>query len=285
MKILILGASSYVGARLYVDLKQKFDVVGTYAGTKLSDDFVQLDITDADAVKLLVRKQKPEYIVHVANSANARWCDEHPEEAQALNMASTQTVVDAANEVGARLIFISSFAAIYPINTYGDMKRKSEEVVKRTKAGWVILRPSLIVGYSPNTTNDRPFNRILKNLDEGTEPAYDTSWRFQPTSLEHLSLVTLQVIDKEIVNDTIEIAVPELATRFDLARDILEPFGIRATEIDQQDKSIPFQSDLAALTQYDLARYSYQEMIDGIVEEIRNRKRKKSLLITSLAKK
>ncbi len=30
MKLLILGASSYIGARLFNDLSNKFDLVGTY---------------------------------------------------------------------------------------------------------------------------------------------------------------------------------------------------------------------------------------------------------------
>ena len=83
--------------------------------------------------------------------------------------------------MGAKVIFMSSFGAINPEDVYGETKFHSEEYVKNTKAGWIVLRPSLIIGYSPNTINDRPFNRILKNLDTKTDAIYDTSWKFQPT--------------------------------------------------------------------------------------------------------
>jgi len=43
-KILIIGASSYVGARLYFDLKQKFSVIGTYSSSQLSKNLFHLGI-------------------------------------------------------------------------------------------------------------------------------------------------------------------------------------------------------------------------------------------------
>ena len=122
MKLLLLGASSYVGARLYYDLKQSYSVIGTYDHTKLSQDFVRLDITDVTAVKNLISKTRPDYIVHAANNANARWCEANPALAIALNQTSTQTIVAAANDVGAKIIYISSFAAMQPTSVYGKTK-------------------------------------------------------------------------------------------------------------------------------------------------------------------
>lgn len=49
-RVLVTGASSYVGARLYYDLREKFDVVGTYHNTRLFDSLVPLDTTDQKAL-------------------------------------------------------------------------------------------------------------------------------------------------------------------------------------------------------------------------------------------
>lgn len=271
MKILLTGASSYVGARLYFDLKQTFDVVGTYNNAQLSKKFLKLDVTSPEDIKKIIHEQKPTIILHAASNANARWCEANPKEAYTLNEAATKAIVESANDLHTKVILISSFAAINPNNVYGKTKQISEEHVKKTKAGYVIIRPSLVVGFSPNTTNDRPFNRFLKNLDEKTPAVYDTSWKFQPSYTRHISEVITQVIKKNIVNQTIPVAVPDLKTRFDLAKDILKPFGIEVTPADLNDPTPTAQTDLTILQTLGLPQYSYQEMIENIIEEIKNR--------------
>lgn len=273
-KILIIGASSYVGARLYFDLKSKFAVVGTYSANQLSKKLVHLDITDKEEVKKVINNIKPDVIIHVANNASAKWCDSNPEKAVVLNQTATQYIVDSGNEVNAKLIYISTMGAIKPSNLYGKTKLKSEEIVKSAKNGYLILRPSLILGYSPNTTNDRPFNRLLKNLDEGIPAVYDTSWTFQPTYIRHISEVIETCINKGIFNRSIVIAVPEMRSRYDTAKDILTPFGIKVTPIDAKDSTFEiFEDDLSELNQLDLPKYTYETMIKEIVNDVRNREK------------
>ncbi|HWS49109.1 MAG TPA: sugar nucleotide-binding protein [Candidatus Methanoperedens sp.] len=272
MKILIIGASSYVGARIYFDLYREFDVIGTYNSSQLSKSFIKLDITDKIDVETVLKREKPDYVIDVAASANSRWCESNQNEAVLLNEKSTQYIVHAANKINSKIIYISSFVAFNPDNIYGKTKYNSEQIVKKTKSAWVILRPSLILGFSPNTKNDRPFNRLLKNLDEGTPAEYDTSWKFQPTYLGHLSEVIREVIKKDITNQLIPVAVEELKSRFDTANDILSPFNIEVTPIDGQDK-IHFseKKDLSKLTELNLPTYEYKQMIGKIVDEIKNR--------------
>lgn len=271
MKILITGASSYVGARLFLDLSKVHDVIGTYKGSKLSDKFIPLDITDAADAKRVIDKQQPDIILHAAASADARWCEANPEEAVKLNQESTRNIVEIANKAGSKIIFISSYAAINPINVYGRTKHESESHVKHAKNGYIILRPSLIIGFSPNAVNDRPFNRILKNLDQKTEAIYDTSWKFQPSYLGHISEVIIDVLSRKIINETIPIAVSDLKTRYDIAIDILKPFNIDVVSVDKQDNTPVVVEDLKKLDKLNLPKYSYEEIIAKIIDEIRHR--------------
>ncbi|MFH1917254.1 MAG: hypothetical protein ABIJ21_08395 [Nanoarchaeota archaeon] len=50
MKILVTGASSYVGAGIYSWLKEKHSVKGTYNSNRLFPDLEFLDITQGKAV-------------------------------------------------------------------------------------------------------------------------------------------------------------------------------------------------------------------------------------------
>lgn len=272
MKILIIGASSYLGARLYFDLKSKFEVKGTYSSHQLSKDLTQLDITNKADVERIILEFKPELIIHVANNASAKWCEANPEKAVLLNQTATQYLVNYANIVGSKIIYISTMGAIKPTNLYGKTKLKSEEIIKTTKNGYLILRPSLILGYSPNTFNDRPFNRLLKNLDENIPAVYDTSWKFQPTYISHISDVIKSCLNQNIINRSIVIAVPEMKSRFETARDILTPFGVQVTPIDEKDSTFEiFEDDLSELNELKLPKCTYEEMIKKIVEEIKNR--------------
>lgn len=274
MKVLLIGASSYVGARLYFDLQSTYEIIGTYSSHQLSEKFIQLDITKKESVENTIAQYKPKIIIHAANNASAKWCDAHPNEAILLNQTATHFIVKAANKIHAKLIYISTMGVINAPNMYGKTKRKSEEFVQETKAGWVILRPSLILGYSPNTTNDRPFNRLLKNLDEKVPAVYDTSWKFQPTYIKHVSEVIETCIRRGIWGKSIIIAAPEMKSRYDTAYDIMTPFGVSVTPVDTKDATFEaFKDDLSELNELDLPKYSYKEMVKEIVEEIKNRKK------------
>ncbi len=273
MKILILGASSYVGARLYLDLAKNHEVVGTYAGNKLCKDFIQLDITDPLAVSTIFKNTAPEVVVHVANSADARWCEANPEEARELNEISSIAIAKEAKNINTKLIYISSFAAIDPENVYGETKRASEEIIKNQCDDWLILRPSLIVGFSPNTTNDRPFNRFLKNIDDKTKAEYDNSWKFQPTYLGHISEIIEQLLNKHASNLVLPIAVNEITTRYQLASDILSDFKINVTPLETTTPPPSFKEDLSILDVYKLKKYTYKDMVGLIIDEIKNREK------------
>lgn len=272
MKILLIGANSYLGARVFFDLKTSHTLTGTYASHPLSDTFRHLDITNPDELASVVSETNPDCIIHSANNASASWCEANPEKATAINETATRSIAAIAKEKHILLFYVSSMSAADTPNMYGKMKIASEQIIKEISPDYVILRPSLILGFSPNTTNDRPFNRILKNLDENTPAVYDSSWRFQPTYIRHISEVISECINRKIVNVTIPISVPELTSRFQSAYDILSPFGIEVLPVDSKDKTFTdYKEPLKELDEFKLQKYSYKQMIQLIVEEITNR--------------
>lgn len=270
MKILITGASSYVGAKLYADLKLKYDVTGTYNTNKLFPELIHLDLSKEKEIAQVINSIMPNVIIHVAANASAIWCDQNPTEATALNETATQYIVNTANKIDSKVVYISSFAAITATNLYSKTKANSEQLVKQAKNGWLILQPSLILGLSPNTTNDRPFNRILKNIMHKTPAVYDTSWKFQATYLKHLEQVLEQCLTRNIYGEVLPVAIPELKSRYDFAKDILNEFNINAKGEDKKDLTPIFENNLSKLKQLNLPTYTYNEMIQEIKKEIQN---------------
>jgi len=273
MKILLLGANGYLGARLFFDLKKRFDVIGTYNKNQFFRDFIQLDITDKEQVERIFKQYSPDIIIHPANHASPRPAAEDPQGYERLNLLSTSYVREAADTIGAKVIFISSFAALNPDNIYGELKAKSEEDIKQTKAGYLILRPSLILGYSPNVQNDKPFNRILRCLDNKTVGEFDTSWQFQPTYIGHISEVIGTIIDKNVFNKVVHVFCPSIQTQYSTAKDILEPFKVDVKPVDKK-MAMPIQErNESELVDLGLSTCSYEEMVSKIHEEIKNREK------------
>lgn len=273
MKIFLTGASSYVGAKLYLDLKDKHEVTGSYFNNKLSNDFIKLDITNEVEIAKVVGKYSPEVIIHAAANASGEWCEKHPKEALEINEKGTEYILRVAKKMDSKVIFISSYAVHDPSLLYSRTKINSEKLVKESGLDYLILRPSFIVGYSPNTTNDRPMNRLLKNLDEGVPAIYDSSWKFYPTYLKQISEVIQTCLDKNIFNKIIPIASDKAVSRYELAKDILSPFNIEVNPEDKKLNSKLTQEDLTILDKLNLPTYTYEQMIDGIVDEIKNREK------------
>lgn len=269
MKILILGANGYLGSRLYFDLKDDFEVIGTYHRSQFHKDFIQLDITDKKQVGKVFDQVKPDIIIQTANYPSPRFAKDNEGGYTNLNLSSTEIIKDEANRMGAKVIFISSFAALNPDNIYGKLKLESEQIIKRVEAGYLILRPSLILGYSLNQNNDRPFDRVLKCIDHPEKAEFDTSWKFQPTYVGHLSAVIKTAIKNDIFNYLVHVFSPSIETQFSTAQDILKPFGVEVKPIDKQKSMSLQEKDEKELIELGLPTCSYEEMIDSIHEEIR----------------
>lgn len=275
---MITGASGYVGARLYYDLsKAKFNVIGTYSTNRLSDQFEQLDITDRDKVKDLIRVNKPEVIIHSAALASSKACDDKPDKAIAINELGTHNIVEAANYFNIPVIYVSATVAEQKHSMYEQTKFKGEELVKGVDAGHVTLRPSVIFGMSPNTETKKPFNQMLGNIEGKASPqelAYDNSWFFQPTWIGHISEIIISLRDRRITNSDKEIpvVVPEMKSKFEIANDILPKFGKNPTISNEKSWRERIRYDLNGLIRLELPTYTYSEIQYKIIDELRDRK-------------
>ncbi|MGA1312400.1 MAG: dTDP-4-dehydrorhamnose reductase [Ilumatobacteraceae bacterium] len=101
MKIIVTGAAGQLGREL-VD-------VATGAGHDVfAASRAELDVTKPEVVRAAVLREQPAVIVHAAAWTAVDACESDREKAMLHNGAATRFVVDAAREVGARVIYIST---------------------------------------------------------------------------------------------------------------------------------------------------------------------------------
>jgi len=272
MRLLITGASGYVGARIFFDLKTSFDLIGTFFSSRLSKKLIPLDVTNKSEVDKTIVEVRPDIIIHIANNPSSEWCVAHPKEAIELNQTSSKYLVDSANKNNVKIVYMSTMGAIVPRDLYQKTKAASEEIFKLTKAGYLILRPSVGIGYSPNTTHDNFFNQILRCLKYNKVAVFDTSLKLQPTHLSHISDVIKECIDGQIWNQVIPISVEEMRSRYEIAKDILGGFGMKVAPIDNHIP--PFNSVDGIdneLRRLGLTTLSYRQVVKMSVEDIKNK--------------
>lgn len=267
-KVLVTGASGYIGARLYCDLSERYNVVGTYFHSDFDKTLVQIDVTDLKSVQTVFEKYKPGFVVHNAAFPVSPQTEEQKEILKLLNFKGVDNVAKVTSAIGAKLVFISSAVALNKNDMYGQSKAHGEEVCNKS-SGNLIIRPHTVFGYSPNMTNDRSFNRLLKNIYKKTPAVYDTSWKFQPTYVGHISNVISEFVEGRIHTDLIGVAFDTLESKYEIGKDVLKNFGITVTPIDEKSTRPTIELDLDYFSRLHLPVQNYDEMIVTMVKEIK----------------
>lgn len=116
MKALVTGASGFVGRHLVSHLRAAGDEV------ICSDRSVDgTDITDADAVRALFRRVRPQVVYHLAGWADVGGSWKAPVEAFRANAEGTLNVLGAATDCGVERVLAVSSADVYGIVTPSEL--------------------------------------------------------------------------------------------------------------------------------------------------------------------
>lgn len=108
MRVLITGATGFVGRWLIRELEAAGHVAIPAPASR------ELDITDADAVGLLVATTRPDAIAHLAGVAFARDAAADPERALAVNAGGTRIVIEAAARLAtAPAVLVAGSSEVY----------------------------------------------------------------------------------------------------------------------------------------------------------------------------
>ena len=268
-KIFITGASGYIGARLCEDLEKKYDVIRS-SRSLIRSDAVALDITNNAETMAVIKKHKPDIVVHSAALASSSECNKDPGSAEKINVEGTKNIAEAAKSVGAKLFLVSAASIVLKETEYERTKALSEEAVKSISSDYLILQPVVVFGLSPNTKTKKHFNQILANINGAGPYAYDNKWRFRPTWINDISKVIDSCIEMNINRNTIPIAVSDktLKTTYEIARDILSNFNITPDQASTSSRPI-LDVDTSILHSLNLQTSTYKEMIKGITNEIK----------------
>lgn len=151
MKVLLTGAGGMLGR----------DVQSAFAGaTVLAFDKAALDIADQEAVRRVVQAHTPDVVINAAAYTKVDDCETDVDTAYRINAYGAGYVAQAAQEVGAAIVHISTdyvfpgvgarpyreYDATGPQSEYGRSKLAGEQLVRAACERHYIVRTSWLFG-------------------------------------------------------------------------------------------------------------------------------------------
>ncbi|MDD3214000.1 MAG: sugar nucleotide-binding protein [Eubacteriales bacterium] len=151
MKVLLTGATGFLGSRALPYLKERF-AVDTVPSSLLRGE---LTAERAETLYRAVSESAPEVILHTAAISDTGYAQLHPDESFQANVALPEAMAKIAAKIGAKLVCCSSdqvyngvdgmgpFAEtdpVKPAGVYGRHKLEAEERVAQAAPGAVSLR-------------------------------------------------------------------------------------------------------------------------------------------------
>jgi dTDP-4-dehydrorhamnose reductase len=232
--VLGTGLSGLVGSKIVELFSNKY----TFENLDLTHPTRPIDITKFDQVLQASEASPAEVLLHFAayTDVGKSWeqRDDKNGVAYQVNVVGTENMVKAAAETGKHLVHISTAYVfdgekegmyteedeMHPIEWYGQTKALAEEVVRKSKGSWTILRIDQPFRADPFAKMD-VVHRVIDGLFKGTLPPQFTNHFVGPTFIEDFAQIIDWVITKK-PKDLFHATSGEQWTDFDLATVIQE---------------------------------------------------------------
>lgn len=187
MKVLVTGVSGQLGHDVMNELAKRgytgvgSDIAPEYSGVDdntavVNMEYVQMDITDENAVDEIITRVNPDVIVHCAawTAVDMAEDDDKVEKVRAVNAGGTRNIAKAAKKLDCKMVYISTDYVFdgqgekpwepdckdyKPLNVYGQTKLEGELAVSELLDKYFIVRIAWVFGV-----NGKNFIKTMINV-------------------------------------------------------------------------------------------------------------------------
>jgi len=231
MRIAITGAAGLFGHGLAAAFSSRHTVIPLTRA--------DADITDAEAVRALLERIRPEIVVHPAGIPDLDIADADPARAHLVNVEGTRHVVESARAVGAAVVYISTDAVFNgqstrpyvesdqpdPITIYGRTKLAGEIITQTLPQHWIFRVPVL---FGPGKTNF--IEKGLRKIAAGEDYRVASDQMGCATYTVDAGYKIMEVVEARRYG-LYHLANQGTCTRFELARRAVELAGLDSNKV------------------------------------------------------
>ena len=243
MKVLITGGTGLLGKSLIDSKKKEVEIIATYFGNYTIDDndqvkYAKIDVRDEGGCTNLFQNHRPDITIHTAGIGSPDFAETNKEIVWDININGTQNILNICKRFDSRFIYISS-NGIYdgrnapyaendiaePVNHYGLIKLKGEEITKKTHISHTIIRPILMYGWHHTFERANIVTQAISKLrNKDVIHAYDDVFT-NPLLNSSCAKAIWTVIDKNIPG-IFNIAGADRVSVYELLIKVAETFNL-----------------------------------------------------------
>jgi len=250
-KLLVTGASGFLGWNLCKSNQKEWEIIGTYhkhpnglyPGTKN----ISLDLLDAKQIEQAIEVVQPKAVLHLAANSSTGFCEKHPEITRKINVEASHTLAQICKNKGIPLVFTSS-EQVYDgtkdsytdtdfanaINNYGVQKTEAEKLIQECYPDTAIARIAVLFGHQGPTSYCFMNDWLSKwEAEEEVTVFYDEVRSF----LSGQSAVeALLILLREKVSGIYNVGAEDAMSRYEFANLLAETFGFDNAKIKKMSR-------------------------------------------------
>lgn len=241
-KLLIIGGSGFLGGHLADMAASVWETVVSFHTKPVNGTSrfkaVSLDISHKEEVEKVIYSLSPQVIINTAAISDIHRCEAHKDLAWGVNFTGSKNVAEVSENIGARLIHISTdlvFDGIkgnyseqdspHPLSNYGQSKLEADNFITSFSSNYSIVRPSLIYGSSLNSS-ESSIEKMLHGFQRGEPYRGFTDEYRNPIYVNDLSSIILKLAQSPEFNELFHVCGPERLSRYDFALNVCSTFDL-----------------------------------------------------------
>ena len=283
-KILVLGASGYLGSRIYSSISNSY---GTFFSNSLVNEFnlCYLDALNLDKLSKLLKEIRPVVIINCIGFTDVDDCEKFPEKNWILNCKLPVSIAEICDVNDVKFVHISTdhylnitnaklleTDTIDLVNQYSYTKFYAEKMIIKANQNAIVIRANFFHFNfeKPTTFLDK---LIINSRNKVITQSYNDVW-FTPVSTKTLILYLNKLLELNF-SGLINVSSNEVVSKYDFHQTVLDCLNI------SKDWHRPFSIDdikLRALRPkymaldnrklLEITRITIPNIYDMIVEEI-----------------
>lgn len=211
MKLYITGIAGLLGNNIVKKLVNRCEITGVdILDLSIPNvTYEKFSLYETERVKEHIAQVRPGAVIHTAAAVNVDECEENPEWAYKLNEEVTSDIADICNELGIKLVYISSDAVfdgeneklydetdeVNPLNVYAKTKLGGEKFVLRHERN-LVFRTNI---YGQNIQDKKSFGEwIVSSLEEGKTLNMFEDIDFSPILVNDLAEIIYKALEADL---------------------------------------------------------------------------------------